>query len=95
MIAIDAVIAYDIADNHRRDKLHRLLSGYGPRVQLSVFEATFSSRREYNDLLQKVKSLIDDAEDQVRLYVMTGRIERDRVIIGQRRIEERCDYWIV
>ena len=31
------LIAYDIRDNKRRSRLHKLLSGYGQAVQKSVF----------------------------------------------------------
>ncbi|MEF3191391.1 MAG: CRISPR-associated endonuclease Cas2 [Campylobacterales bacterium] len=34
------LITYDIPDNRRRQKLHDLLSGYGQRVNDSVFEVT-------------------------------------------------------
>ena len=33
------VVTYDIADDGRREDVATLLSGYGPRVQLSVFDA--------------------------------------------------------
>ena len=36
--AMRYVVTYDIADDRRREDVATLLSGYGPRVQLSVFE---------------------------------------------------------
>lgn len=39
------VITYDIADDRRED-VATLLSGYGPRVQLSLFECGLRNRRE-------------------------------------------------
>jgi len=39
------LITYDIADDRRREDVATLLSGYGPRVQLSVFECDVRSRR--------------------------------------------------
>jgi CRISPR-associated protein Cas2 len=39
------VIAYDIADDGRREDVATLLSGYGPRVQLSVFECDVRADR--------------------------------------------------
>ena len=44
------LITYDIADDRRREDVATLLSGYGPRVQLSVFECELRSRREAADL---------------------------------------------
>jgi CRISPR-associated protein Cas2 len=62
------VIAYDIADDRRREAVATLLSGYGPRVQLSVFECEFRTRRECASLQGKLRDLVDPVEDQVRLY---------------------------
>jgi len=72
-----------------------LLSGYGPRVQLSVFECTVQSRREIADLRARVRSLIDPVEDQVRLYPLDDRMARGVVVLGARTIEERQDFWII
>jgi CRISPR-associated protein Cas2 len=58
------VITYDIADDRRRENVATLLSGYGPRVQLSVFECELPTRREAGQL----RGLIDPVEDQIRMY---------------------------
>ncbi|HAH00210.1 MAG TPA: CRISPR-associated endonuclease Cas2, partial [Ktedonobacter sp.] len=39
------VIAYDIPDDKRRTKVHKLLSGFGKWTQFSLFEC-FLSRKE-------------------------------------------------
>jgi CRISPR-associated endonuclease Cas2 len=72
-----------------------LLSGYGPRVQLSVFECDLRSRREAAALRSKLRELIDPVEDQVRLYPLDDRSARRVAVIGARVIEERQDFWIV
>jgi CRISPR-associated protein Cas2 len=36
--AVIFLIAYDIADDRRREDVATVLSGYSPRVRLSVFE---------------------------------------------------------
>jgi CRISPR-associated protein Cas2 len=89
------LITYDIADDRRREDVATLLSGYGPRVQLSVFECDVRSRREVVDLRGKLRDLIDAVEDQVRIYPLDERAARDRVVLGARVIEERQDFWIV
>ena len=61
-------MTYDIADDRRREDVATLLSGYGPRVQLSVFECDLRTRREAAALRSKLRELIDPVEDQVRLY---------------------------
>ncbi len=62
------LIAYDIAGDRRREDVATVLSGYGPRVQLSVFECGLRSRREATALRAKLRTLIDAVEDQVRIY---------------------------
>jgi CRISPR-associated protein Cas2 len=89
------LITYDIADDRRREDIATLLSGYGPRVQLSVFECDLRSRREATGLRAKLRDLIDGVEDQVRVYPLDDRAVRETVVLGARVIEERQDFWIV
>jgi CRISPR-associated protein Cas2 len=89
------VAAYDIADDHRREDVATLLSGYGPRVQLSVFECDLKTRAEAAALQSKIRDIIDPVEDQVRFCPLDERAARQATIIGARMIEERQDFWIV
>ncbi len=50
---------YLITYDRRRDDVATLLSGYGPRVQLSVFECELRTRREATALRAAVRNLID------------------------------------
>jgi CRISPR-associated protein Cas2 len=79
-------VAYDIAT---------LLSGYGPRVQLSVFECELASKRDAAALRARLRQLIDHAEDQIRLYPLNERTIHETVVLGARVIEERQDFWTV
>jgi CRISPR-associated protein Cas2 len=89
------IVAYDITDDGRREDVAQLLSGYGPRVQLSVFECEVASTDELRSLRAKLRERIDPLEDQVRVYPTTTRTFAERYIIGARTVEERSDYWIV
>lgn len=89
------VICYDIADDERRDDIATVLSGYGPRVQLSVFECELRSREEFLGLLGKVRSLVEPVEDQVRIYPLDATASRSVIVVGARTLEERQDFWIV
>lgn len=89
------VVAYDITDDGRREDVAMLLSSYGPRVQLSVFECEVKDQRGLRDLRAKLRERIDPLEDQVRLYPLTAATMSERYIIGARTVEERADYWIV
>lgn len=89
------LITYDIADDSRREDTATLLSGYGPRVQLSVFECETRSRTETADLRARLRALIDPVEDQIRIYPLDDNAIRGTVVLGARTIEERQDFWIV
>jgi CRISPR-associated protein Cas2 len=78
-----------------REDVATLLSGYGPRVELSVFERDLRTRREAVALRLKLGELIDPVEDQVRLHPLDERSARQVAVIGARVIEERQDFWIV
>ena len=89
------LITYDIAGDQRREDIATLLSGYGPRVQLSVFGCDMPLRREAAALRVKLRDLIEPAEDQIRLYPLDDRAVRGTVVLGARVIEERQDFWII
>ena len=72
------VISYDIPDNQRRNRLAKVLKGFGSRVQYSVFEAHLT-RAQFEQMKQAVNNIIDPDEDAVRYYALcracVGRIE--------------------
>jgi CRISPR-associated protein Cas2 len=89
------IVCYDITDDGRREDVAALLSGYGPRVQLSVFECEVASTDEVQALRAALRERIDPLTDQVRLYPTTQATFSQRYIIGARTVEERSDFWIV
>jgi CRISPR-associated protein Cas2 len=89
------LVAYDVGDDRRRMKLSELLAGWGARVQLSLFEVDVEDRARYRELQAALQAVIDDDDDQVRVYPLGDRPERGLVVLGNRRLEERADFWIV
>ncbi len=61
------VIAYDIPDDKRRTKVHKLLSGFGKWTQFSLFEC-FLSKKELILLRSKLAEHLEAAQDSVRFY---------------------------
>lgn len=61
------LICYDIVDNRRRNRVAKVLTGYGMRVQKSVFEC-FLNEPRLKALRQRLKKEIKAAEDQIRIY---------------------------
>lgn len=89
------VVMYDIADDERREDVSLYLSGLGVRVQLSVFEIDLPGPAAIGALIRRIRMLIDDHDDQVRVYPLTPADVAGRVIVGNRTLEERADFWLV
>lgn len=91
------LVAYDIADDRRREQLASLLAAWGARVQFSVFECDLPDQAAYAKLLGAMAVLIDDNEDQVRCYRLpkATRSPGPATILGNRRLEERMDFHII
>ena len=62
------VIAYDIPNNKRRNKIGDILLGYGKRVNYSVFEVQIKSKSELKNLEKEILSLLVPKEDSLRFY---------------------------
>jgi CRISPR-associated protein Cas2 len=61
------VIAYDIPDDKRRTRVHKLLSGFGRWTQYSLFEC-FLTKKELVLLRSKLAEHLEAAQDSVRFY---------------------------
>ena len=61
------VIAYDIPDDKRRTKIHKVLMGFGKWTQYSLFEC-FLSRKDLILLQAKLAEHLIAQEDSVRFY---------------------------
>ena len=89
------VVVYDVSDNRRRTRLHRVLKRYGIASQLSAFEARLD-RSERQELLAAVRPLIDPAQDRFIMYVIGPADEARIECLGRPRpriVQE--DYYIV
>jgi len=60
------VIAYDISDDRRRTKVHKVLSGFGRWTQYSLFECHLTPRQMVM-LREKLDRHLKE-EDSVRIY---------------------------
>lgn len=89
------LVCYDIADDDRRQAVSELLAGYGPRVQYSVFEVAIATPHLFDELRKALKEAIEPDEDQVRVYPLRVPDVDKVMVLGERRLEERQDFWIV
>ena len=63
------IVAYDIPDDKRRTKVHKILSGFGGWTQFSLFECWLSPK-ELVILRQKLDKHLSAAKDRVRFYYL-------------------------
>ncbi len=75
------VIAYDISNDKRRNKVAKLLLDYGNRVQYSVFEAELT-KELLDELIRRVKPYINEKEDSLRIYKICNRCLEQITLIG-------------
>jgi len=67
------VVAYDVADDRCRARLHTLLLGYGTAIQESLFECLVTERQA-GELKRKVAKTTRNTlgADKVRYYILCG-----------------------
>jgi len=73
------VVSYDISEDKRRTKIHKVLSSYGQWMQFSVFECDLT-KAQYAKLRSRLDKLMDAKTDSVRFYFLCeccqGKVER-------------------
>jgi len=83
------VVAYDIPDDRRRTRVHKILSGFGKWTQYSVFEC-FLSEKERVALMEKLKRVLKAGEDSVRLYPLCKAcVEKVETVGSEKPKEEK------
>ncbi len=82
------MIAYDIPNDKRRTKIHKLLSGFGTWTQFSLFEC-FLTRKEMVLLRSKLAEHLIEEEDSVRFYPLCAQcLDKVETVGGSRPHEE-------
>jgi CRISPR-associated protein Cas2 len=81
------LIAYDISNDRRRTKVHKLLCGFGEWTQYSLFEC-FLNEKQYILLRHRLDAILDKKEDNVRLYPLCANCQVKVETIGSALPEE-------
>ena len=70
------VIAYDIADRKRWQKVFKTMKGYGHWLQLSVFQCRLTARRRF-EMTERLEKAIKPSEDHVVILDLgpAGQVE--------------------
>ena len=75
-------IAYDIADDQRRNRVARILADNGDRAHESVFEIILDGGTRYDSLQARLENAIDPTADAIRLYRLCNACECSRAWLG-------------
>ena len=74
------IVCFDISNDRNRDKVCKLLSGVGERVQESVFEIALKNSADIPAFYQTLLDWVDPT-DNLRLYRLCQRC-RDNTLVG-------------
>ena len=76
------VIAYDVTEDRRRQRVSKLLESFGTRSNYSVFECIVTSG-QLNKIQSRMKKLIDKKTDCVLYYYLCVSCVEKRAAIGR------------
>jgi CRISPR-associated protein Cas2 len=80
------VVAYDVADDRRRQRVHKTLKNFGRPVQYSAFECILDSE-QVSRLQQTVTRLTQAGDDAVAYYLLCQDCaKRTLVLCGPARL---------
>ncbi|MBW2623850.1 MAG: CRISPR-associated endonuclease Cas2 [Deltaproteobacteria bacterium] len=79
---MNTIVAYDIADPRRLNKVAKLIKDYGVRVQKSIFEVDVDGRC-FNEMKARVEEVIEASEDGVKYFPLCEKCAGTVEIIGQ------------
>lgn len=88
------LVSYDIPDTGRRTKLAKALKDFGDRVQYSVFECILDGNL-LNKMVARIKRIVLEKDDSVRVYTLCANCERVIKVIGQGKVTKNEDVYIV
>ena len=88
------VLAYDIADDRRRQKVAKVCESVAERVQESVFEAYLTSA-ELKRLVSQTTRRMKKEEDSLRIYQFCNACRGKMSIFGRGSVTASPDVTIV
>jgi CRISPR-associated protein Cas2 len=75
------VVSYDIHDDKRRTRIHKVLKNFGERIQFSVFECDLT-KEQFLRMQHTLKRIIEEDQESVRIYHLCDRCQRKINRIG-------------
>lgn len=87
---MNMVVAYDIAEPRRLNRIAKVMKDYGVRVQKSIFEVEVSPAA-FAEMRRRAEEIMEVAEDGVKYFPLCERCSDTLVAIGvcARGLDER------
>ena len=79
---MNMVVAYDIANPRRLNKVAKVVKDYGIRVQKSIFEVNIENRL-FDEMKFRIENEIELSEDGVKYFPLCEKCAGTLEIIGQ------------
>lgn len=86
------VVSYDIPEDKRRTKVHKVLKSYGQWMQYSVFECNLTNT-QYAKLRSRLGKLIKPQEDSIRFYFLCGCCQGKVERIGGEQVRDESIFF--
>lgn len=79
---MNMIVAYDIADEKRLNRVAKVILDYGTRVQKSIFEVDITPKA-FKELKERIENIIVAEEDGVKYFPLCEKCAGTVEIIGQ------------
>ncbi len=86
------VVSYDIAEDKRRTKIHKILKSYGQWMQYSVFECDLTET-QYAKLRSRLSKLIKPNQDSIRFYFLCACCQAKVERIGGETVRDETIFF--
>lgn len=79
---MNMIVAYDIADPRRLNKVAKVIKDYGIRVQKSIFELAVNNNL-FLEMKSRIEDIIEPTADGVKYFPLCEKCAGTVEIIGQ------------
>ncbi len=79
---MNMIVAYDIANPRRLNRVAKVVKDYGIRVQKSIFEVSLD-KRLFAEMTARIEKEIEPSEDGVKYFPLCEKCAGTLEIIGQ------------
>jgi CRISPR-associated protein Cas2 len=90
---MNVVITYDISEDKRRTKIHKVLKSYGQWMQFSVFECDLTET-QYARLRSRLSKLIKPEQDSIRFYFLCACCKNKVERIGGEQVRDDSIFFV-